>query len=87
MLVAQPNPPITYERSRQKDEMGYYCKKLYSSKDVAASLLDYNYNVLVSMENNGILFTNGDNDTYPLWILQYVHQIRSDILVLNQSFL
>jgi len=45
--------------------------------------LNYNYNVLASTEKNGILFTNGDNDTYPAWVLQHALNIRKDVTVLN----
>jgi tetratricopeptide (TPR) repeat protein len=48
---------------------------------------DYAINILAGLEPHAVIFTYGDNDTYPLWYMQNVERFRTDVVVANLSLL
>jgi len=45
----------------------------------------YGWNLINFLEEDSLLITNGDNDTFPLWYLQQVEGVRPDVDIVNLS--
>ena len=74
LTIAFPLIPFTYHYESHSREGNYIP-------------YDYAYNILQSCDDGGLIFTNGDNDTFTLWFLQEVEGIRKDVRVINLSLL
>lgn len=48
---------------------------------------DLAYNYLAGLDSNAMLVTHGDNDTFPLWYIQEVEGVRTDVRIINTSLL
>ena len=90
---AQKNPaivrPIVFASSILVILPGISMAHNYHACDRSKNFLPYNYaaSILDSCEENAILFTSGDNDTFPLWCIQEVYGYRLDVRVVNLSLL
>lgn len=73
----------------KRDTIKYkeFCEKYYKANEIAGFIYNFGYNVLAEVDENAIILTAGDNDTYPELILQEVLGIRKDVDVLNTSLL
>jgi hypothetical protein len=67
--------------------MKTFFEKWYRHELYSPGITSWNYNVLIGLDSDALILTFGDNDTYPLWFLQQVKNIRTDVKVLNTSLL
>jgi hypothetical protein len=74
------------EVDRDLKKRNLYSDRWYHSEMASPGLLYYNYNTIIGLKPNAIILTTGDNDTYPIWMLQS-QGIRTDVTLLNISLL
>jgi hypothetical protein len=64
-----------------------YCRQLDQKKVYDPLLYTYAMNLFLSLEQGAILFTQGEWDTHPLWVLQNVRRLRTDVTILQLDLL
>jgi len=70
-----------------KKKLKKFAQHHFDSNLNSPGFMNWNYNVLINLDKDAILFTHGDNDTYPAWKLQQVKNVRTDVHVVNTSLL
>lgn len=72
-----------YEIQHNKTEYKKACVLMYQYNTMHASMVNWGYNLLAGVDQNAIVFTAGDNDTYSAWIAQEGLNFRKDVRVIN----
>lgn len=78
---------VHYETIQNEEEFSKYAAKMFQYNVLPASILNWGYNILSELDENAILFTAGDNDTYACWIMQQTKNYRKDVQVINTSLI
>ncbi|MBN1186932.1 MAG: hypothetical protein JXB49_31940 [Bacteroidales bacterium] len=78
---------VFYESNNDMEGRAEFNQKWFKSNELSVGILNYNYNVLMSMRDDGAILAFGDNDTFPIWMLQDVLNIRPDVTVMNVHLL
>lgn len=85
-----PNDPRTfvdlmthYETEQDYENYSKFCKKYFVANELAAPVLNWGYNILSELDRNAIVLSAGDNDTYPIWVVQEEKNFRKDVKNIN----
>ncbi|WP_343634972.1 SUMF1/EgtB/PvdO family nonheme iron enzyme [Fluviicola sp.] len=78
---------IHFAMERNQEQFDLYGQKMFAINELPVGLLNWGYNVMSELDENAVLFTCGDNDTYAAWIMQAVKKMRKDVTVVNTSLI
>jgi len=80
-----PTLTVYYEMSRDREKKAEVYKRWYKNdKDYSMFKLAFGYNTLMSVEQNAIVLAHGDNQVYPIEILEFGKGVREDVDVIVQ---
>ncbi len=76
-----------YQVMRDKENIKTVAQNWFASNDISPGLYTWCYNMLQCVEDDAILITVGDNDTYPAWILQEAKGVKPQVSIINASLI
>ncbi len=76
-----------YVITRDHENIKNQAHRWFESNDISPGIYAWCYNMLQSVDDDAILITVGDNDTYPTWILQQVQGVKPKVEVVNASLI
>ncbi len=86
---AKPHEKLALAHMLQgrNEQAAQHWRELKRKGGMSQALVEFNQNLLMTVAQNGILITNGEEDTYPLWYLQMSEGVRRDVSVVNLGLL
>jgi hypothetical protein len=78
---------VHFELTGDLEQKARYCKLIEEETLYDPALYSYARNIFRSIPTGAFLFTQGEWDTYPLWVLQHVHNERTDVTILQLDLL
>ena len=82
-----PDLIVYFETNGKYEDRDKVVKHRQEISPASPGMMAWNYNALATLEENAIVLTGGDNDTYQKWTLQIVNNIRPDVRVINTSLI
>ena len=78
---------VAYLSQGDREKADAALRRLLDGGAVEDEIMDFSYNMIASTDTGAILITNGDNDTFPGWILTRIIRFRPDVNIVNRSLL
>jgi hypothetical protein len=78
---------VAYMSQGDREKTDVALRRLLDGGAVQDVVMDFCYNMIAGLDPNAILITNGDNDTFPAWILTRIVRFRPDVNIVNRSLL
>ncbi len=78
---------IDYQSQGEREKADAALRHLLEYGAVQDEVMDFSYNMITGLDSGAILISNGDNDTYPGWILTRIIKYRPDVIIVNRSLL
>ena len=85
--VLYPDYVVYLLKNGNQEQMDDIIKRWYDTGEYSYNLLNYAYNEMIGMQQNGIIFVNGDTPTYSKLLVKYGKDLFSDITVICISLL
>ena len=85
--ILYPDYVVYLLKTGNQEQMGEILKRWYETGEYSYNLLNYAYNEMIGMQQNGIIFVNGDTPTYSKLIVKYGKDLFPDKTIICMSLL